>query len=59
MVAVWEREFVKSPRERRLQFVYLANHIMQESRKKGPEFVSQFQVRAANRVIPRTFHVGC
>jgi hypothetical protein len=45
VVACWEREFVKADTSRRLAFVYLANHIMQESRKKGPEFVTQFTVR--------------
>lgn len=44
VVATWEREFSKAARERRVAFIYLANHIMQESRKKGPDFVTQFQV---------------
>jgi hypothetical protein len=47
VVACWEREFVKADMPRRLAFIYLANHIMQESRKKGPEFVTQFTVRAS------------
>ena len=45
VVACWEREFVKADTSRRLAFLSLANHIMQESRKKGPEFVTQFTVR--------------
>jgi regulator of Ty1 transposition protein 103 len=55
-VKVWEREFYKgkfrgsakvmmvllAPRERRLTFLYLANDIIQTSRKKGGEFIKEF-----------------
>ncbi|KAI4366939.1 hypothetical protein MLD38_022737 [Melastoma candidum] len=47
VVDTWEREFHCSPQEQRVAFLYLANDIMQNSRKKGIEFVNEF-----GRVLP-------
>ncbi|XP_044466656.1 regulation of nuclear pre-mRNA domain-containing protein 1A-like isoform X2 [Mangifera indica] len=42
VVETWDRQFHCSPRERRLAFLYLANDILQNSRRKGSEFVGEF-----------------
>jgi len=50
VVQIWNTEFAKAPKERRLAFIYLANDVLQNSRKKGPEFVDEFY-----KVMPRAF----
>ncbi|KAF5735844.1 ENTH/VHS family protein isoform 2 [Tripterygium wilfordii] len=47
VVETWARQFHCSPREQRLAFLYLANDILQNSRRKGIEFVGEFW-----RVLP-------
>ncbi|KAE8677939.1 Detected protein of confused Function [Hibiscus syriacus] len=42
VVETWNRQFHCSPRERRLAFLYLANDILQNSRRKGSEFFGEF-----------------
>ncbi|XP_050383928.1 UPF0400 protein C337.03 [Argentina anserina] len=42
VVETWARQFHSSPREQRLAFLYLANDILQNSRRKGAEFVGEF-----------------
>ncbi|CAL0323294.1 unnamed protein product [Lupinus luteus] len=42
VVETWARQFHCSPREKRLTFLYLANDILQNSRRKGSEFVGEF-----------------
>ena len=42
VVSIWEQEFVKMPMPKQLAMAYLANDILQNSRKKGPEFVHEF-----------------
>ncbi|KDP41804.1 hypothetical protein JCGZ_26822 [Jatropha curcas] len=42
VVETWARQFHCSPREQRLAFLYLANDILQNSRRKGAEFVGEF-----------------
>ncbi|KAG6621815.1 hypothetical protein I3843_03G004500 [Carya illinoinensis] len=42
VVETWDRQFNCSPREQRLAFLYLANDILQNSRRKGSEFVGEF-----------------
>ncbi|XP_030953514.1 regulation of nuclear pre-mRNA domain-containing protein 1A isoform X1 [Quercus lobata] len=42
VVETWARQFHCSPREQRLAFLYLANDILQNSRRKGSEFVGEF-----------------
>ena len=38
VVAIWEQEFIKMSMAKQLAMAYLANDILQNSRKKGPEF---------------------
>ncbi|KAL3347067.1 hypothetical protein AABB24_025473 [Solanum stoloniferum] len=42
VVETWAQQFHCSPREQRLSFLYLANDILQNSRRKGAEFVAEF-----------------
>ena len=42
VVAIWEQEFIKMSMAKQLAMAYLANDILQNSRKKGPEFVVEF-----------------
>ncbi|PWA48901.1 ENTH/VHS family protein [Artemisia annua] len=42
VVETWARQFHCSPRDQRLAFLYLANDILQNSRRKGAEFVGEF-----------------
>ncbi|KAL9687440.1 hypothetical protein QQ045_031842 [Rhodiola kirilowii] len=42
VVETWERQFHCAPREQRLAYLYLANDILQNSRRKGSEFVGEF-----------------
>jgi len=41
-IQVWDREVFKANKERKIVFLYLANDIMQTSRKKGGEFIKEF-----------------
>jgi regulator of Ty1 transposition protein 103 len=47
-VETWAKKFHETPREQRVPFLYLANDILQNSRRKGPEFVNEFWT-----VLPR------
>ena len=38
----WSREFYKIQNSRKLTFLYLANDVVQNSRKKAPEFAKEF-----------------
>ncbi|KAL0339873.1 UNVERIFIED_CONTAM: Regulation of nuclear pre-domain-containing protein 1B, partial [Sesamum radiatum] len=42
IVETWETLFKSAPREQRVSFLYLANDILQNSRRKGSEFVNEF-----------------
>ncbi|KAM1058381.1 hypothetical protein ACFX2B_023032 [Malus domestica] len=42
VVETWARQFHCAPRDQRLAFLYLANDILQNSRRKGSEFVGEF-----------------
>ncbi|GBF95787.1 hypothetical protein Rsub_08223 [Raphidocelis subcapitata] len=42
VVAIWEEEFLKAPPDRKLALLYLANHILQEGRRKGTAFQEEF-----------------
>ncbi|KAF9622354.1 hypothetical protein IFM89_031157 [Coptis chinensis] len=42
VVETWAKQFHCSPRDQRLSFLYLANDILQNSRRKGSEFVAEF-----------------
>ncbi|CAA0824614.1 ENTH/VHS family protein [Striga hermonthica] len=51
VVETWDRQFHCAPREQRLAFLYLANDIIQNSRRKGAEFVAEFW-----KVLPNSLH---
>ncbi|OWM70724.1 hypothetical protein CDL15_Pgr014397 [Punica granatum] len=42
VVETWAKQFHCAPREQRLAFLYLANDILQNSRRKGSDFVGEF-----------------
>ena len=42
VVSVWQREFYKTSNDRKLTFLYLANDVVQNSRKKAPEFSKDY-----------------
>ncbi|XVF42698.1 hypothetical protein PTKIN_Ptkin01aG0385300 [Pterospermum kingtungense] len=42
IVETWEKVFNSSQKEQRVSFLYLANDILQNSRRKGSEFVNEF-----------------
>lgn len=48
VVQIWDQEFYKAPSERRLALLYLANHILQEGRKKGTAYQEEFY-----KVLPK------
>lgn len=48
MVNTWAEEFHRKDATRQVAFLYLANHILQESKKKGREYMDEFF-----RVLPR------
>ncbi|KAJ8260084.1 hypothetical protein GJAV_G00176870 [Gymnothorax javanicus] len=43
IVNVWHRELKKAKTNRKLTFLYLANDVIQNSRRKGPEFPRDFE----------------
>ncbi|XP_036389777.1 regulation of nuclear pre-mRNA domain-containing protein 1B [Megalops cyprinoides] len=43
IVRVWHRELKKAKSSRKLTFLYLANDVIQNSKKKGPEFTRDFE----------------
>jgi hypothetical protein len=42
LVLTWRQEALKAAPERKLTFLYLANDVIQQSRKKGPKFIDEF-----------------
>ncbi|GKV07650.1 hypothetical protein SLEP1_g19397 [Rubroshorea leprosula] len=42
IVETWDKLFNSSQKEQRVSFLYLANDILQNSRRKGSEFVNEF-----------------
>uniref|UniRef100_A0A672P066 Regulation of nuclear pre-mRNA domain-containing protein 1B-like n=1 Tax=Sinocyclocheilus grahami TaxID=75366 RepID=A0A672P066_SINGR len=65
IVRVWHRELKKAKRSRKLTFLYLANDVIQNSKKKGPEFAKDFEgvlVDACSHVAlfsPECMFVNC
>lgn len=43
IVRVWHKELKKAKNSRKLTFLYLANDVIQNSKKKGPEFTRDFE----------------
>ncbi|XP_031422643.1 regulation of nuclear pre-mRNA domain-containing protein 1B isoform X2 [Clupea harengus] len=61
IVRVWHREMKKAKSSRKLTFLYLANDVIQNSKKKGPEFTRDFEgvlVDACSHVA-READTGC
>ncbi|XP_043698252.1 regulation of nuclear pre-mRNA domain-containing protein 1B-like isoform X2 [Telopea speciosissima] len=42
VVATWDKQFQSSENSQKIPFLYLANDILQNSKRKGNEFVSEF-----------------
>ncbi|KAM3328155.1 regulation of nuclear pre-mRNA domain-containing protein 1B [Capsicum galapagoense] len=42
VVETWDKSFRSAQRDQRVSFLYLANDILQNSRRKGSEFVNEF-----------------
>lgn len=42
VVSVWDQQFYKAPTDRKIALLYLANHILQEGRKKSTGFQEEF-----------------
>ena len=54
IVETWDKFFNSSQREQRVSFLYLANDILQNSRRKGSEFVNEFW-----KVLPSALRHVC
>lgn len=50
IVKIWQRELVKARPSKKLTIIYLANDVIQNSKKKGPEFTKHFE-----SVLPDAF----
>lgn len=50
IVSIWMKELAKAPSNRKLVFMYLANDVIQNSKKKGPEFGNSFA-----SILPKAF----
>lgn len=50
IVSIWYKELTKAQSSRKLVFMYLANDVIQNSKKKGPEFGTSFA-----SVLPKAF----
>lgn len=42
MVETWNKQFHNSEKEQKVPFLYLANDILQNSKRKGNEYVTEF-----------------
>jgi regulator of Ty1 transposition protein 103 len=42
IVQVWHEEFARSPTDRKLALLYVANHVMQLGKKKAKDWVAEF-----------------
>lgn len=42
VVQIWDEEFYRAPNDRKMALLYLANHILQEGRRKGTAFQDEF-----------------
>lgn len=50
----WEKHFNESHKEKQVPLMYLANDILQNSRRKGSEFVNEFW-----KILPRNLKTIC
>jgi len=51
VLKIWYKNFKAGPRNRKLTFLYLMNDVVQNSRRKGPEYVRDVAV-----ILPKVFH---
>eukprot|EP01122_Echinamoeba_exundans_P014637 TRINITY_DN6674_c0_g1_i1.p1 TRINITY_DN6674_c0_g1~~TRINITY_DN6674_c0_g1_i1.p1 ORF type:complete len:387 (-),score=99.77 TRINITY_DN6674_c0_g1_i1:152-1312(-) len=51
IASTWSNEFYKAPVARKLAFIYLANDIMQRSRRDGNEFLQAFSSVIADAIV--------
>jgi hypothetical protein len=49
VVDTWEKQFTSSREEKKIPFLYLSNDILQNSKRKGADYVDEFW-----RVLPRS-----
>eukprot|EP00216_Chloropicon_sp_CCMP2111_P006731 CAMPEP_0198236198 /NCGR_PEP_ID=MMETSP1446-20131203/2097_1 /TAXON_ID=1461542 ORGANISM="Unidentified sp, Strain CCMP2111" /NCGR_SAMPLE_ID=MMETSP1446 /ASSEMBLY_ACC=CAM_ASM_001112 /LENGTH=317 /DNA_ID=CAMNT_0043917823 /DNA_START=13 /DNA_END=966 /DNA_ORIENTATION=+ len=54
IVAIWYHEFMKANKQRQLALLYLSNDIMQNSRKKGNQYVEAFYQYMPKAIIQLT-----
>ncbi|CAH2292173.1 Hypothetical predicted protein [Pelobates cultripes] len=54
IVSVWHRELRRAKSSRKLTFLYLANDVIQNSKRKGPEFAREFE----NVLVDAVLHVS-
>ncbi|KAM9260437.1 LOW QUALITY PROTEIN: regulation of nuclear pre-mRNA domain-containing protein 1B [Cariama cristata] len=60
IVSVWHRELRKAKSSRKLTFLYLANDVIQNSKRKGPEFTREFEsVLVGFSHVAREADEGC
>ncbi|KAL2465854.1 ENTH/VHS family protein [Abeliophyllum distichum] len=61
VVETWEKLFKSAQREQQISFLYLANDILQNSRRKGSEFVNEFWkiLPAALKSVYELGHENC
>ena len=45
LVTTWRQEALRAAPERKITFLYLANDVIQQSRRKGSHFVDEFGAR--------------
>ncbi|KAK6630984.1 hypothetical protein RUM44_003156 [Polyplax serrata] len=50
IVQVWHKELIKASEKRKITFIYLANDVIQNSKKKGPEYGQEF-----GNILPKAF----
>ncbi|XP_075161780.1 regulation of nuclear pre-mRNA domain-containing protein 1B [Haematobia irritans] len=54
IVRTWGRELLNAPEPKKLTFMYLANDVIQNSKKKGPEYGKEYM-----NALPKAFsHIG-
>uniref|UniRef100_A0A1A9VEC3 CID domain-containing protein n=1 Tax=Glossina austeni TaxID=7395 RepID=A0A1A9VEC3_GLOAU len=54
IIKTWLREIENVPESKKLIFMYLANDVIQNSKKKGPEYGKEF-----SNILPKVFsHIG-
>ncbi|XP_025836807.1 regulation of nuclear pre-mRNA domain-containing protein 1B isoform X2 [Agrilus planipennis] len=58
VVKIWLRELLKTKETKKLTFMYLANDVIQNSRKKGPEYGKEF-ANVLTKAFDHLVEIGC